>query len=42
MCLGNWSKLGLVLDKDVLQVAKLPDVPDDVKEELNSRWDSIL
>ena len=42
MCLGNWSKLGLVLDKDVLLVAKLSDVPEGVEEKLDVRWDSVL
>lgn len=42
MCLGNWSKLGLVIDKDVLQVAKLPDVPEGVEEKLDVGWDSVV
>jgi len=40
MCLGNWSKLGYVKDKDVLAVAALPDIEGD-KEELPDRWDAI-
>jgi len=40
MCLGNWSKLGYVKDKDVLAVAALPDIEED-KEELPDRWNAI-
>jgi len=41
MCLGDWSKKGLVHDKDVLQVASLPDMKED-EEELEDDWDSLL
>jgi hypothetical protein len=40
MCLGNWSKLGYVTDKDVLAVTIMPDVEGD-EEELPDGWDSI-
>ena len=40
MCLGNWSKLGYVKDKDVLAVAALPDVEGN-EEELPDGWDAI-
>jgi hypothetical protein len=40
MCLGNWSKLGYVRDKDVLAVTILPDVEGD-EEELPDGWDAI-
>ncbi|KIK31917.1 hypothetical protein CY34DRAFT_102511 [Suillus luteus UH-Slu-Lm8-n1] len=41
LCLGCWSQLGLVKDKDVLPVAHLPDVEGDEKE-LEDGWDSIV
>lgn len=40
MCLGTWSKLGYVLDEDVLVVAARPDLDGD-EEELASDWDFI-
>jgi hypothetical protein len=40
MCLGAWSKLGLVRDADLLAAAALPDVMED-KDELNVGWDYI-
>jgi hypothetical protein len=39
MCLGDWSKKGMVHDKDVLQVASLPDLKED--EELEENWDKL-
>lgn len=41
MCIGNWSKLGYVRDKDVLAVAMLPDVEGDEEEPLLDGWDAI-
>jgi hypothetical protein len=41
MCLGAWSKMGLVNDKDVMEVVKLPDVVGS-EQELDSNWDAIL
>jgi hypothetical protein len=41
LCLGAWSRLGLVKDKDVLQAAKLPDV-NGHEAPLDSDWDCIL
>lgn len=41
MCLGDWSKKGLVHDRDVLQVASLPDMKD-TEEELEDGWDSLV
>jgi hypothetical protein len=40
MCLGAWSKLGLVCDADILAAATLPDVMED-EEEFNVGWDYI-
>jgi hypothetical protein len=40
MCIGNWSRLGYVRDKDVLAVAVLSDVEGD-EEELPDQWDAI-
>jgi hypothetical protein len=41
LCLGSWSLLGLVKDKDVLNVAVIPDVEGNEKIELEKGWDSI-
>ena len=40
MCLGTWSKMGLVKDKDLIEAGKLPDVDGD-ESELDSDWDDI-
>ena len=40
MCLGAWSKLGLVRDADLLAAATLPEVKED-EEEFNVGWDYI-
>jgi hypothetical protein len=41
LCLGSWSLLGLVKDKDVLNVALMPDVEGEEEIELEDGWDSI-
>jgi hypothetical protein len=40
MCLGHWSRLGYVKDKDVLAVTVLPEVEGD-EDELRDGWDAI-
>lgn len=40
MCLGVWSKLGYVLDSDVLAVSQQGDVEGE-EEELEPGWDDI-
>ena len=40
MCLGNWSRLGYVRDKDVLTVMMKPDLEGD-EEDLPNGWDAI-
>jgi hypothetical protein len=40
LCVGLWSRLGLVKDKDIQSVVSLPDV-DGKEEELDDGWDSI-
>ena len=40
MCLGNWSRLGLVKDKDVYAATMLAEIEKD-KEELDDSWDAI-
>jgi hypothetical protein len=40
MCLGSWSLLGLVHDKDIYAVTVQPE-GDDEEEELPEGWDSI-
>lgn len=42
MCLGQWSLMGYVKDKDVLAVTRLDDVEGEVEEELEDDWDRIL
>jgi hypothetical protein len=41
MCLGAWSKIGLVKDSDVMEVARLPDV-NGTEADLGSGWDDVL
>ena len=41
LCLGAWSRLGLVKDKDILQAAKLPEI-DGCEAELEEDWDCVL
>ena len=41
MCLGAWSRMGLVKDKDLLEAAKLPDV-EGSEDELDSDWDDVF
>jgi hypothetical protein len=41
MCLGNWSLLGLVKDKDITAVTALAEIEGD-EEELEENWDSIM
>lgn len=46
MCLGDWSHLGFMEDKDVLTVARLPEVPDEEGDEdgdvlMPDGWDVI-
>jgi hypothetical protein len=40
MCLGNWSLLGFVKDKDIYAVTALAEVEGD-EEELPEGWDAI-
>ena len=41
ICLGSWSKLGLVKDNDVMSVTVLAEVEGD-EEEMAVRWDTIV
>ena len=41
MCLGQWSLMGYVKDKDVLAVTRLDDVEGEEEEELEDDWDKI-
>lgn len=41
MCVGIWSKLGLVHNEDVSIVAGMPDLDEDEVEELADDWDMI-
>jgi hypothetical protein len=41
MCLGAWSRMYLVKDKDVMEAARLPDVEGN-ESELDNGWDDIL
>ena len=40
MCLGAWSKMGLVKDKDVMEVVMQLDVKGG-EAELDSEWDCV-
>ncbi|KIM56157.1 hypothetical protein SCLCIDRAFT_42331, partial [Scleroderma citrinum Foug A] len=41
LCLGAWSKLGLVKDNNVLKVTAMLDVPGDTEMVLEDGWDTI-
>jgi len=41
LCLGNWSLLGYIKDKDITAVTVLPEVLGDKDEELEAGWDSL-
>jgi hypothetical protein len=41
ICLGAWSRMGLVLDSDVSSVAVLPELEED-EEALADGWDAIF
>ena len=41
MCLGAWSKMGLVKNKDVMEAVRLPDVKGS-EAELDNGWDDVL
>jgi hypothetical protein len=41
MCVGAWSRINLVKDKDVMEAARLPDV-DGSEMALDSDWDEIV
>jgi hypothetical protein len=41
MCLGSWSRLGFVKDKDIFAVTVEPEVEGD-EEELPEGWDAIV
>lgn len=41
LCLGNWSLLGYIKDKDITAVTVLPEVLGDEDEELEAGWDSL-
>ena len=40
MCIGAWSLLGYVKDKDIFVVATLPEVEGD-EDKLDENWDNI-
>jgi hypothetical protein len=40
MCVGAWSKLGFVKDKDVIVATRLPEIEGD-EEDLDMNWDNI-
>ena len=39
LCLGNWSLLGYVKDKDIMAITVLPEIEEE--EELEEGWDTI-
>ncbi len=41
LCLGAWSRMGLVKDKDILQAVRLPEI-EGCEAELENNWDCIL
>ncbi|KIL00688.1 hypothetical protein PAXRUDRAFT_129274 [Paxillus rubicundulus Ve08.2h10] len=41
LCLGTWSKLRLIKDKDVAKVSSLPEIEGDDEVDLVDGWDCI-
>ena len=41
MCLGAWSKMGFMKDKDITEAARLPNIKGS-EDELDCDWDNIL
>jgi hypothetical protein len=41
MCLGAWSRMGLVKDHDVMDIVRLPEVKES-EDYLEDDWDAIL
>ena len=41
ICLGAWSKIGLVKDSDVLKVSAMPDIAGQGEMVLEDGWDAI-
>ena len=41
LCLGIWSEMGYVKDKDVKAATVLPEVDSDDEDELDDNWDAI-
>jgi len=41
MCLGAWSRMGLVKDQDVMDIVRLPEVKES-EDYLEDDWDAIL
>lgn len=41
MCVGAWSKMGYVTDKDIEAVTVLDDVAEDADEEFDKNWAKI-
>jgi hypothetical protein len=40
MCLGYWSQLGHVKDKDIISATVLPEIEGE-EQELKAGWDAI-
>lgn len=41
LCLGEWSRLGLVMDSDIMKEARTPAIEGDEDVELEDGWDLI-
>ena len=41
LCLGIWSKMGYVKDKDMKVATVLPEVGSDEEDKLGDNWDAI-
>ncbi|KAG6809701.1 hypothetical protein H0H92_015106 [Tricholoma furcatifolium] len=41
MCLGAWSKVGMVRNSDLKEAAELPDVLKDEELEVDDAWDTL-
>ena len=42
LCLGSWSKMGLIKDSDVLAITRMPELGLDEEDKLEDGWDDII
>ncbi len=42
LCLGDWSKMKLIKNEDLLDTARLPEADAEEDEELAKDWDKVV